>query len=143
MKINTLKNNPSFGKLYIDKGSKNPTKMQEKTIKYILNNPAFSYKLIKDLEKINTDFYITARPCSNEVSLKLYTNMDWFGEKFIPYDGRYNTKMETYINPEFQGYLLSHLKINNFLKRAKEIDLGSDKNMQIKNSILQNNYFCL
>ena len=57
-------------------------------------------------------------------------------KKFIPYDGRYNTKMETFINKEFQRDFIINLKLSNFLKRAKEIDLGSDKNIKAANIMM-------
>ena len=136
MNINSVNSKLSFKAIIIDNYGKKPTKLQKQTIKRILNHPDLNKKLVKDLEKINTDIYIETRPYSNEVALKLYTDLNWFGKKFIPYDGRYNTKMETFINKEFQRDFIINLKLSNFLKRAKEIDLESDKNIKAANIMM-------
>ena len=151
MKIGAI-NNRSFGAVFIEqegnsievtkKNYKKKLKnfdispVQKKTIKNIFKNPGFTEKLVKDLENLSTDIYISPKRYSDTVGIKLYTDIDWFGEKIIPYDGRYTSKMETFINPTFQGEFISNLATTNFFQRAKDMDFGSDKNLKIINEVI-------
>ena len=151
MKIGAI-NNRSFGAIYIEQEGKltevtkkdyikklknfDISPVQKKTIKSIFKNPGFTEELVKDLENLSTDIYISPKKYSDTVNVKLYTDIDWFGKKIIPYDGRYTSKMETFINPNWQGEFISELAITNFFQRAKDMDFGSDKNLKVINEAI-------
>ena len=136
MKINAINSSPSFGKVIIEKGRQ--TKAQKKIIKRILKDPQMTKKLVRDLEKLNTDIYIKPNADGVAVGIKLLTDIEFFGAKVIPYEGRYNTKMRTSINPNISGELYANIAISNFLKRAGELDFGSDKNLKLIEKAMQN-----
>ena len=135
MQIGSINNTPSFGKVIIEKGSK--TKNQKKLIKKILKNPLLTKKLVNDLEMLGTDIYIKPSADGETVGIKLLTDIDFFGRKVIPYEGRYNTQLKTTINPNLNGELYANIAISNFLKRAGELDFGSDKNIELVKKAMQ------
>ena len=135
MQIGSINNTPSFGKVIIEKGSK--TKNQKKIIKKILKNPLLTKKLVNDLELLGTDIYIKPSADGETVGIKLLTDIDFFGRKVIPYEGRYNTQLKTTINPNLNGELYANIAISNFLKRAGELDFGSDKNIELVKKAMQ------
>ena len=135
MQIGSINNTPSFGKVIIEKGSK--TKNQKKIIKKILKNPLLTKKLVNDLEMLGTDIYIKPSADGETVGIKLLTDIDFFGRKVIPYEGRYNTQLKTTINPNLNGELYANIAISNFLKRAGELDFGSDKNIELVKKAMQ------
>ena len=136
MKIGSINNTPSFGKVIIEKGAK--TKGQKKIIKRILKDKYLTDKLVKDLENLNTDIYIKPDADGVSVGIKLLTDIDYFGRKVVPYEGRYNTQLKTTINPNRSGELYANIAISNFLKRAGELDFGSDKNIELIKKAMQN-----
>ena len=151
MKIGAL-NNQSFGAIYIEQEGKaievtkrnykkklknfDVSSVQKKTIKNIFKNPGFTEKLVKDLEDLSTDIYISPKMYSDTVKLNLYTVIDDLGKKIIPYDKKFTSKMETSITPTFQGEFISGLAITNFCQRAKHMNLESDKNLKVINEAL-------
>ena len=135
MQIGSINNTPSFGKVIIEKGAK--TKNQKKIIKKILKNPLLTKKLVNDLEMLGTDIYIKPSADGETVGIKLLTDIDFFGRKVIPYEGRYNTQLKTTINPNLNGELYANIAISNFLKRAGELDFGSDKNIELVKKAMQ------
>ena len=141
MKTNFI-NKRSFGAIYIY-GPKKPSKLQKKITNKILDAPGLTEKLVKDLEQINTDIVVLQHPLGDAVELKLYTDLDFFGKKIIPYDGRYTSKMETFLNPSTQNEMIINMKINNFFCRAKDMDLGSDKNLSVINSAIYGKHICI
>ena len=134
MKTNQIKN-LSFGALKFDFKGAPPSKRQMKIINNIIENPNLNCKLIKDLENNNTDIYISTRKGSEEIALRLYTDLDWFDKKMIPF-GKYNTKMETFINPDFDDKNTMNLRISNFFFRAKGVDISSEKNLDLAQQII-------
>ncbi|MBQ7450906.1 hypothetical protein IJS77_05755, partial [bacterium] len=78
----------------------------------------------------DTDIFISTRKGSNEIALRLYSDLDWFGRKIIPADSKYNSLMETFVNPDFESEYTMRMKINNFLKRAENIDLTTPVNVR-------------
>ena len=135
MKTNQINNNLSFGALKFDFTDSAPTRKQMKVVNKIIKNPNLSRKLIKDLEKMNTDIYISTRKGSEDVALRLCTDLNWFGWKMIPF-GKYNTRMETFINPDFNDELTINRRISNFFYRAKYVDMSSKKNIDLKKKFI-------
>ena len=141
MNVNAVKNSPSFGALKI-KYNGVPTKVQRKLVRSILRNPLFTDKLQSKLEIQATDILISTRNGSDSVSLKLVTTLHKRPDKqYIPYDSKFNTKMETLINPNGIGIISADTAISNFFKRAGYVDVTSPKNSSIKDKIVNGNKF--
>ena len=128
MKICSMKNTPSFGRVIVEDDK--ATKSQKVLIKSIMKNKNLTKELIKDLEKKDTDIYITSEDDGETVTLNLYTCIDYFDIKVVPYDDQYNSPIMTQLNPSKNGQLVTNLAIYNFFQRANNLDLGSEKNIK-------------
>ena len=134
MKIDFIKYNPSFNGILISKGYKSPKQIEiiENITERILEHPCES-TLVADLEKKNTDIFISANSDGVTADLKLLSHAGLY-YNFIPYSKkgeRIAYKIGSLLHDKTESKKevnRNNARVNSFIQQAASLNLETDTN---------------
>lgn len=136
MKINFANNNPAFNGILVSNGYKSPKQIEiiENITECILEHP-FKKTLVSDLEKKNTDIFISANSDGNTVDLKLLSHAGLY-YNFVPFSNngeRISNKIGSLVHDRTiskREVNRNNFKVENFIIKASEFDVNNENNQR-------------